>query len=108
MNFKGMGDSAIFKEVGRRVQRERLNQNMSQIDLALKAGVSRRALQHLENGQGCTMQSLIQVLRAFGLLDMLDSFLPETGQSPLQLAKLKGRQRMRASRPHRKNKQGKT
>jgi hypothetical protein len=39
---------------------------------------------------------LIRVLRAMGKLSQLDAFLPEPGLSPIQLAKLKGRERQRA------------
>ena len=54
------------------------------------------------------MLTLIQVLRALGGLEekifvaeyqiKLNAFLPEPGPSPLQLAKMKGRERQRASR----------
>ena len=98
IDVSGMSDSAILAELGRRVQRERLNRNVAQADLAAKAGVSRRAVQHFEAGFGCTLGTLVRMLRALGRLDALDSFLPEPGISPLQLAKLKGRPRQRTSR----------
>lgn len=97
MNLNAMGDSAILQELGHRIQCERLNRNMSQITVATKAGVSRRALQNLETGRDCTLILWLRVLRVLEKLDALDSFLPEPGPSPLQLAKLKGRQRVRAS-----------
>ena len=106
MNFKFMGDSALLQELGRRVQRERLNRDMSQAAMAMKAGVSRRALQYLEGGRVSTLQSLIRVLRVLEKLDMFDAFLPEPGPSPIQLAKLKGRQRMRSSGPRGKHHPG--
>jgi hypothetical protein len=64
--------------------------------VAEKAGISRRALQKLESGQACTLTLLVRILRTLGRLDALDSFLPEPGLSPIQSAKLKGRQRKRA------------
>lgn len=98
IDVSGMSNSAILSELGRRVQRERLNRNIAQADLAAKAGVSRRAVQHFEAGFGCTLGTLVRLLRALGRLDALDSFLPEPGLSPLQLAKLKGHPRQRSSR----------
>jgi len=106
MKFTAMNDTAILEELGHRIQRERLNQNMSQADMALKAGVSRRAYQNLEVGLACALPLLIRVLRALNKLDMLDFFLPEPGPSPIQLAKLKGRLRARSSRHRPKNKSG--
>ena len=96
MNFDVITDQSALKELGRRVQIQRLNLNLSQTQVAGKAGVSRRALQHLESGRVCTLVLLIRVLRALGKMDALDAFLPEPGLSPLQLAKLKGRERKRA------------
>ena len=97
MNFEAMSDKAVLGELGRRVQGLRLNANMAQADVACKAGISRRALQNLEGGRGCTMALLIRVLRVAGKLSQFEAFLPEPGPSPLQLAKLQGHERQRAS-----------
>ncbi len=100
MNFEAMSELAVLAELGRRVQIQRLNANLSQAEVAVKAGVSRRALQNLESGRACTLSLLIRVLRVLGLLGQLDAFLPEPGPSPIQLARLKGRERQRASGRH--------
>ncbi len=105
MNFEVMSDKAILAEIGQRVQRERLNRDLAQADLARNAGVSRRALQKLEAGQVCTLASLVRLIRALGKLDAFEVFLPPQGISPIQLAKLKGRERQRAS--GRRNKRSK-
>jgi len=99
MNTETMSDKAILGELGNRLQRERLNRNMTQAELALKAGISLRSLQYLETGRPCTLASLIKILRALGNLASLDAFFPEPGLSPVQLARLKGRERQRASSP---------
>jgi hypothetical protein len=41
--------------------------------------------------------TLIQILRALNALDEIDSFLPDPGISPLQLAMMRGKERQRAS-----------
>ncbi len=97
MDLESMSDKAILSELGNRLQRERLNRNVTQSELAAKSGVSVRSLQYLETGRPCTLASLIRILRAMGSLASLDAFFPETGPSPVQLAKLKGRERERAS-----------
>ena len=97
MKLLGMSDKAILTELGDRVHRERLNRNMTQMELSRRAGVARTVVQHLESGNGCSLEGLIRILRALALLDQLDTFLPDPGLSPLQLAKFHSKQRQRAS-----------
>jgi putative transcriptional regulator len=99
MDFKAMSNIAVLKEIGQRISRQRLNRNITQMELAYKAGVTRIVVQRLENGLGCNLESLIRILRPLDCIDQLNSFLPEPGISPLQLAKLKGHERVRASHP---------
>lgn len=97
MKFNSMNNQAVLKEIGRRVRRERLNQNTTQATLARSAGVSRRVILDLEAGKGCGLSSFIEILRALRKLDQLDVLLPDPGVSPLQLAKLRGKARQRAT-----------
>lgn len=96
-----MSDPAILAELGARVQRYRLNRNITQDDLAAHAGVSRTVVQRLEQGRGCTLKGFVRILRALDLLPQLVEFLPDPGPSPLQLARLAGRTRRRAAGPRR-------
>jgi putative transcriptional regulator len=96
MNIAESSDKAAVALIGERTHRERLNQNLTQEALAERAGVGVRTVRHLEGGKPTTLETLIRVLRALGKLGTLDAFLPEPGISPLQLAKLKGRERQRA------------
>ena len=96
-----MSDPAILAELGDRVQRYRLNRNITQDDLAAHAGVSRTVVQRLEQGRGCTLKGFVRILRALDLLPQLVEFLPDPGPSPLQLARLAGRTRRRAAGPRR-------
>jgi transcriptional regulator with XRE-family HTH domain len=91
-----MSDASVVAELGQRIQQERLNQNLSQETLAKRAGISRRALQYLETKGECTLASLMRVLRVLGKLDALDTFLPATQVSPVQLARLRRTKRQRA------------
>lgn len=97
MKFNSMNNQAVLKEIGRRVRRERLNQNTTQATLARLAGLSRRVILDLEAGKGCGLSSFIEILRALRKLDQLDVLLPDPGVSPLQLAKLRGKARQRAT-----------
>jgi hypothetical protein len=97
MVFNEMSDTAILGVIGTRAKQERLNQNRTQEDLAEGARVGLNVIKKLESGEGCTLGSLIRILRSLGKLNQLDLFLPEPGISPIQLAKLAGRQRQEAS-----------
>jgi transcriptional regulator with XRE-family HTH domain len=102
MDFTELSDRAVLGLLGSRVQRERLNRNLTQEEIAERAGVATRTMRHLEAGRRTTVETLIRILRAMGKLDALDAFLPEPGFSPLELARLKGRERQRAAGRRRK------
>lgn len=97
MGIEELSDKAAMALIGERIQRERLNQNMTQAELAERAGLGARTVRSLEAGQKPTVATLIRALRGLGRLGTIDAFLPEPGLSPLQLAKLQGRERQRAS-----------
>ena len=97
MDFQAMNDKAILEELGCRIQRRRLAMNISQADLTRNAGISRKVIQNIESGQGATLKGFVRILRALGLTAELGLLFPESGPSPLELAKLKGRERLRAS-----------
>ena len=97
MSITDLSDKAIMALIGERVQKERLNQNLTQQELAGHAGIGVRTVKSLEAGERTTVETLIRTLRALDRLGAIDAFLPEPGLSPLQLAKLQGRERQRAS-----------
>jgi putative transcriptional regulator len=97
MNLSVMNDAAVLTELGERLRRHRLNLDITQDDLAEKAGVARSVVQKIEQGEPCMLDGWLRVLRALGALDQLDAFLPDPGISPLQLARLQNRERRRAT-----------
>ena len=97
MSMEELSDKAAMALIGERIQRERLNRNMTQAELAERAGLGERTVRSLEAGEKPTVETLIRALRGLRKLGAIDAFLPEPGLSPLQLAKLQGRERQRAS-----------
>jgi transcriptional regulator with XRE-family HTH domain len=94
-------NDAVLVELGRRLERHRLESNRTQAELAEEAGIGRATLQRLERGQSVQSISLIKVLRALALLDALDVALPETLELPiaeLEREQRRGRQRARGRR----------
>lgn len=96
MDFYTLSDIAIEGELGSRIKMLRLRKNITQKELAEVTRLSINAIKSLEAGRS-KISTLIAVLRELGALDDLDSFIPETSISPLQLAKMQGRVRARAS-----------
>lgn len=94
--------SIIASELGKRLKQARLNQNMSQSNVAAQAGVSRKTVVNAEQGN-THFESFIAIMIGLGLTDHLNLFLPKPEVSPLPLAKLKGKKRQRASSPRRIN-----
>jgi transcriptional regulator with XRE-family HTH domain len=93
-----MVDDAVTKELGRRLTAIRLAQNLSQRQLADRAGLGLRTIQRLELGAAATQLSgLVRVCRALGLMDRLDQLMAEPPPSPLAELRLKENKRRRAS-----------
>jgi transcriptional regulator with XRE-family HTH domain len=95
--FNSMGDTAVLEMFGRRLNRRRIELHITQADLADRAGVSKRTVERMENGAAVQTLSLVRVLRVLDLLRVLDQLVPETGPRPMDLLKLKGKDRKRAS-----------
>jgi transcriptional regulator with XRE-family HTH domain len=92
---------ALLAEIGRRIERTRLERDLTQDQLATAASVGVATLRRLEDGRGATLTNFLRVLRALDLLAGLEATLPEPVPSPIQQLRLRGRQRRRASGRHR-------
>lgn len=92
-----MSDRALMKTIGVFIKSNRLNQNKSQDQVATAAGISRSTLSLLERGEKVRIDSLIQVLRMLGLLYIMDVFKVQDQVNPIEYAKLKKKQRKKAS-----------
>lgn len=103
MDFSAMNDKAVLAELGARIKGRRLAMNITQEELMRKAGVARKVVQSMESGHSSTTKGFIRVLRALGLIETIGQLFPEPGPSPLALAELKGKERLRASGGHREN-----
>ncbi len=96
-------DSAILAEIGRRLERRRINANLTQAQLADEAGIAKRTLERLESGASAEFVTLVRALRALGETDGLETLVPDLPQSPLALLKQQGRTPKRASHPRTKS-----
>ena len=94
--FDTVTPHAIAIELGDRIKIARLNADLTQKELAAKAGLSLKAITNSEKGTS-TLESFIAILVALELTEQLNSFIPKQEISPLQLAKLQGKERKRAT-----------
>ncbi len=86
----------IEADLGRQVEALRLSQNRNQSQVAEEAGVSRRTITRLENGEGVSLDTFIRVLRALGAVEQLRTLLPDPTVSPVERLRLQGRPRKHA------------
>lgn len=92
----------IQSSLSTRVRALRLDQGLSQDDLAAKASISRRAVRSLESGAHSSVNSLIRALHALGAADSVEAIAPRAAVSPIQV--FRGQtNRMRVSRPRKRN-----
>lgn len=94
--YDHMTDDRVLQQLGERLSRYRLDQNVTQADLAREAGIHKNTVFRLEAGETTQTKNLVRVLRVLGLLDQLDALVPEPVPSPLKQLEEQGRQRKRA------------
>lgn len=75
MDLRLMSSSELAAELGSRVQRERLRQDLTQRTLAARAGLSRPTIARLEADGTTTLESFLAVLTALGRVDDLAPLL---------------------------------
>ncbi len=97
MVFERMSPIAIAEQLGERLKQARLNADLTQAELASRTGLNRRTILNAEKGN-VQLKNLVAILVNLGMVEQINMFLPVQEISPLQLAKLKGKKRQRASR----------
>jgi transcriptional regulator with XRE-family HTH domain len=87
---------AELQEVlGQRLRALRLDRELTQFDVAEKAGTSLRTIQKLERGEGSTVETLVRFLKAVGGADAFDAIGPEPTVSPIAILKAENQRRQR-------------
>jgi transcriptional regulator with XRE-family HTH domain len=93
----------VLDELGARLARTRLEQNVSQEQLATEAGVSKSTVERIEAGREVKLTSFVRILRALGQLELLDRLVPEPLPSPIERIRIHGKRRQRAAEPRGKH-----
>ncbi len=95
-DWVSMSDKALGATIGNFIKHHRLNQNKTQDEVSIAAGISRSTLSLLERGEKVTLSSLIQILRVLDLLYIMDIFQISNEISPIEYVKLQKNKRQRA------------
>jgi putative transcriptional regulator len=82
-------DPEIMEDLGRHLPQLRKARGLTLEGVAERTGTVGRA----ERGDNPTLLTLIRILRAYGRLGALDSFLPEAEVSPMALIEREKRRR---------------
>jgi transcriptional regulator with XRE-family HTH domain len=94
-------NAAVLAELGRRLERHRLERNWTQAEMAAGAGIGQATVQRAERGESVQMTSMIKLLRTLGLLAGLDLAVPESIDLPIaQLEREQRKTRRRARGGH--------
>lgn len=97
MELEKMTPVAIAEELGVRLRQARLNANLTQAEVASRAGLTRTTVLNAEKGK-VQLENLVAILASMDMVNQLNVFLPAPEISPIQLARLKGQERQRASK----------
>ena len=90
-------DDVILRQLGERLARIRLQRNLTQADLAIEAGVSKRTVERMGAGGPTQLVNLVRVCRALGTVEGFEALIPEPAASPVAQLKRRGYERKRAS-----------
>lgn len=83
ISYESATDREIQETVGERLRALRAARGMSQQEAAERADLARSTVHEAEAGQNPTLNTLIRLLRVYGRLGALETFIPEPGISPM-------------------------
>lgn len=86
-------DPEIMRELGRRLAQIRRARDMTQAEVAARAGLGRATVSRAEHGQNPNLLTLVRLLRVYGRLEAMESFIPEPEVSPMSLLRSAKRDR---------------
>jgi transcriptional regulator with XRE-family HTH domain len=90
IRFGERTDPEILAELGRRLAQLRDGADMNQEEAAARAGLNRTTVSRAERGENPTLLTVVRLLRVYGRLASLDTFIPEPEVSPMALIRKGG------------------
>lgn len=93
INSTNATDREIMAEIGRRLRELRRRRRKTMIEVGELSQLDRTTVSRAERGDNPTLLTVVRLLRVYGRLQALESFLPEPEVSPM--ARLAARRRRR-------------
>ena len=90
---------AALKELTDRLSRFRIESDLTQAQLAERAGVSKRTVERIESGCDLQITTLVRLLRVLGLTDRMEQLIPAQRVLPMEML---GKQSEKPKRVRRK------
>lgn len=75
--FSNYSDKELIRKWGAKLKRLRVDEGLSQTELAEKTGMSRSSIAEIEKGRNFSIGSLISISRALNQLDKFEFFFKE-------------------------------
>ncbi|MES2830620.1 MAG: helix-turn-helix domain-containing protein [Pseudomonadota bacterium] len=98
LDFNFSTHQEISLEIGHRIRVRRIALNLTQPDVAERAGVAKGTVSNIETKGQSSLESLIRVLQALNLVQELQPLFQSPVRSIEQLRKLEAPTRKRASK----------
>jgi transcriptional regulator with XRE-family HTH domain len=80
-----MPDPELLQALGSRLRALRKAQGLTLEEVASRTGLDRGTISRAEHGENPTMLTVLRMLRSYGRLGALSSFIPEAELSPMDL-----------------------
>lgn len=89
MNIYHLSDSEVAQQLAEKLRLWRISPRgagMTQTELAARSGMGLTPLKRFEKTGGITLRNLVALMRAYGLLDRLESLVPDPATpSPIEV-----------------------
>lgn len=86
-DISNLSDKSVLTEIGNFITQKRIQQQITQAELAEKAALSRSTVSLMERGESISLNNLLKILRILDSLYALQSFVVREKKSPIALAK---------------------
>ena len=85
----------VIKQLTDKIRNARIHNDLTQLELAKRAGVNINTIKKFESGENSSLVTLVSILRVLRLVDEVLAALPEAQVSPLEAMRRKSRPRQR-------------
>jgi transcriptional regulator with XRE-family HTH domain len=95
-----MTSKAYFDEIKRKIKRYRIENSLTQKEIASMTGLSIRSVQRFENGEDISLENFLKILIALNLVDVVNSAIPDLDNRPsAYIDRIKRKEKKRARKP---------